>query len=559
LILLAFQLFGLGLLLLVLLTTPGLGPVGAALAIALLTLLSVPYQYAALRPFAVLLVCGLLCRAHAEPDPTRRGLLASAAGAGAVAAQLISLELGIYAASAVLAWYLALYARGRLVGPELSRAELGTLATFCTAAAVSEALLLVLLTPGSGTLYLRDARLMLGGYPLTMGLPWQLAAGPTLALLGTVLLLAGEIGLSWWRRGEAATTHLLCLAFASLVCLEGGLVRADPAHVALACTPLLVVLLARGLVALGERSWTPVVTTLAAAALVPAWWPYLDPHISAQAVYVLLHPRSVERHLGVLRSSQVAAAEVTGPELAAAASGVRRPLAIVPHQSHLAGRLGRPLAAPVLQAYAAHLPDAQADWVRRVGLEEGADVAVVLDTGFDGVQTPTRLPLLWKALMCDYEPSPDRVLDGRTLVLRKRARALGWTRSSVGFTQGAGAEPWRIELDHPLRCDLIELELSLGYPAWARLLHPAAIRVLLSDGETPAQGGRLVPFSLNGVTRTLMLLGPEGAEARSLLGVSGAVPTWDVLELQSEQALLAPAPHRVQLDDLACLELREPG
>lgn len=503
----------------------------------------------------------LFAAARALEPSARLPLARLALAAAALAALfLVSFDYFAYALLATCAGgaLLALPGPWR-ARPEAPRAPRARLAALVAGVLVAGALLdLVLrLTAAGGAAHAADpfarAFELAATYPQTFGLPWQGGAAETALWLAlAVAAPAAALGAAT-RVAAPLRTDLVLLAPFALLALKGAVTRADRGHVALGLLPALLLLTLVAAAGSRSRGGRLAAGALALAAL--AFWPRA-PFGPLRPAPESWHPAAAWR---ALRTRAIAPALVPAETLRAAAARPG-PLFVFPLQTGLAAQAGRPLAAPVDQAYAAHTPAMQGAVVARLE-REGPDLDVLY--GLDGertwavdrVQSIARSPVLFEYLWRRFERAPARLLDGGFLLLRRRAVALEPTWRELAFRARADAGALRLALDEPRPCPLLSLGIALGYPAWRALGWPAGVIVRGWDGDRVVLRSRLVPLATGApfVTYLSPLAGEDFARLFDA-ELPRAAPALSRLEIAGEDGgWFGVAVNSIRVESLRCL------
>jgi hypothetical protein len=560
-----------------------LGVGGTALALLVLSAARIPEHYASFRALLVVLAALAAGEALAEPRRGRRLALGAAAGGVVALAQLVSadlLPLGALAVAGTIAlWVLQVVLadrrRGFLVGASLRAIAPPALAVAAASAGAVLAANLALAAfcaPVAGwSGYHRELASMVTGYGLAMGHGWALDSGRTIALFcGSVLLAMTAVR----RAGAAAAAEratLLALLAASVVSARSAFTRSDLGHIALGFTPAMVLLSVLVALELRHTRRLAAPTLLLTFALL-AGWPFSDLGGVARALGAPVRFDQVRDRTRALRSDEVERAPLL--RRAAPARGVRsrlaavrvelgkQPLAAVPWESHLATALGVPPAGAILQAYAAHTPEAQERYLAALRGEPSTRVLLAVDhlgtRPLDGVLTAARLPVLQRGLLEELEPAAPADRAGTPfLLLRRRAQARRLRAERVEVAQPVARVRGEVRIElGPTPCRLLEVELVLDYPPWLALgsAEPIELEVREAGAAGPIVTTRVVPLREGAPFSVLVPLISMRRFAELWEDPAPPGPTVAELRLRRVAEPLAASPGRSEVRGVSCLE-----
>jgi hypothetical protein len=564
LVLLAFWTLNVVLVALVVGVVPALGWKRSAVAVLLLAHFEIPAHYPSFRALAAMLAVAAAAGAGAAATRPRRTASGVLSALLCVAAQLLTVEAGLYAVTASAGVLLLTAAVGRRTDedvPERTTRDLEALAILIGAWLALQLLVAAVLAPTAQRLfdYHRGALRTATGYVLAMSLgsnlaPWRVA-GLAVATLA-VLASAAVCGL---RTSGFERRLFWGLALLAVGQTKGALTRIDVGHVMLGLTPV-VVLWAVQVEERGRR-WPRPEWWVAAAALLAAWpaqglvWPALARSIA--------HPLSLGTRWAEVRHFHVNEEALFPTGLLRTIAPSAGPVLVVPFQNHLATFLGRPLVGGVHQAYSAYeveLQRALVEETRAAG--PGLDVLVVADgatsPALDGVDTITRLPGVFEHLLeCFRRPSP--IVDRGAFRLERRPSPRVLPRRPLdvepaGTGRPAASPDVALRLRAPVECPVVALRLAIGYPWWVPFGRPAALVARISRGDSFRTERRILPLTASGEFTTLIALVEPPDVPRLFDDDVPRGPTWDELEVRPETATgLGVAPRSLELREASCL------
>src|SRR5207302_5760843 len=194
-----------------------------------------------IRTVLLLLNAVVAYRIIAAATVTRQIVWATGSGLLCFVAQLVTFELGVCAAIAVVC--------ALIVGSVLTRRAVVLLAVQvfgATFAAANLVLVVVFkLTSSSYGLlfdYHNYSLEILRGYHNSMGILWELSSVKTAVLAIVALYVIGACAAAAWRSDPLDASLLASLVFAAVMWLETALVRSDISQIVLAFTPVIVIL-----------------------------------------------------------------------------------------------------------------------------------------------------------------------------------------------------------------------------------------------------------------------------------------------------------------------------
>lgn len=380
------------------------------------------------------------------------------------------------------------------------------------------------------------------------------AAWPAIALWTALPLAAVALAVAAARDGaEPLRFDLLLISVFALLALKSALTRADRGHVAFGLTSTLALLSL--LPALRALAPCARAARLALVALALVAWP--APTLASRSPLAESgDPVASWRAL----ATRSIAAELLPRELLAAAGGGDGPVFVFPLHAGWAAAAGRPLVAPVDQAYGAHTPAAQESVVAALD-EAGAGLEVIYGLDglttwrVDGVPAITRSPVLAGYLLGGFARKRGELLDGGYLLLRRREqpRRLAWRPIEArARASGDGVE---LAWQPATRCPLYRLGLELRYPARHRLGWAGGLRLRGEGAGETRLRTRLVALEIDRPFETwLSPLGPRAFA--SLFDDAAPAPAPELDRLVFEREATGPfgvAPEEIRPLRLECL------
>jgi hypothetical protein len=530
---------------------------------------------AAVRSFTALLAMVVLYRATRAASPGQRRLLAAACGLLCLAAQLLTFEMGVYAAAGALLALPALAcashwrltrAGGLLPAGEYLRLA-GVVAAVFMAGNVAVGAIFHATAQGNSPIsYPAELLDLMRGYTRALASPWLLPPAATVAWLLLIFYVAGFVAVNVRRLHGADLSLFSCLLGFAICLLKAVTIRSDVGHIAFGSACLLICFLLTG------RRWTDGWRPrwLWAALLVAflALWPPagLD---RAKAFLPLLEGDVGLRHrFSELRYARASAAVVL-PQMLTGGGNRGRGLLIFPYQNYLAVAAGRRLVAPVIQSYQATTPALQRTYCERLAARrDDTQVLYALDgvvsVALDGVQNVSRTPRIFDCLYRGYHaalpPAGGYVLlIPRPAPAALSAEALAFSAAPLAAAAAGpahAADPYPdLVLQRPAACALVRIGLQVGYPPLTFLGRPSPIELqLLAQGRSV---GRAKLFALEEgklFTTYVSLVEPGAFGDIFVDGAHVAGRSFDRLSFAaSDDSLFAFRPATLAVRSLECI------
>ena len=519
-----------------------------------------------LRAVLLLLNVAFAYRVVVAETPSRRTMWAGATGVLCFVSQLVTFDLGMYAAIAIVCTWIAGVSPTRTT--ELMHGA-GTFAGMF--AALNIALVAFFkLTASANTLvfdYHNYAFEMLRGSHNTLGVLWQLPIAQTVGLIVVSLYVLVMCFMTIWRSHVLDGALLSGLAVAAVLWVMTGFVRSDIAHIATAFTPVVVILSF-----VFPRDWSvpkeAVVWVVFAAAVILAW-----PRAGISAPTDLM--KVVRGEVGAgdtfrdLQTAQRPLDETVKASLVMPDQGARRkvPLLPFPFDTYIAPGVGRPLFAPVLETYGVSTPYLEDYYLKALQRRRQAGLEILygpdrMDDSFaGGVQAITRTPNVFEYIYRNFAlTSEDTHADGHYVLAPVdepspvRIEPLTFSRTEESLSSGM------VRLKTPTTCGLIRVEMQLSYTRRSYFLRLSGIQIYLSDGDQRVWQGAI--RALEPDQRFVTYISP--LEPSVFHKVFGAEPVhgvrWDKLEYRSAPAdLLGAKATHVEIFGVECLDPQKFG
>jgi hypothetical protein len=514
-----------------------------------------------LRTVLLLLNVVFAYRVVAAESQSQRTLWAAATGLLCFMSQLMTFDLGIYAAIAIVCTLVG--------GLALTRKTemLNGAGIFVATFAVFNVALVAffkLTSPGHTLVfdYYNYAFETFRGSHNTLGILWQLPIAQTVTLVVVSLYVLVMCAITIWRSDPLDGALSTGLAVASVLWVMPGLVHSDIAHIAAAFTPIVVIVAFNF-----PRDWSmpkeAVAWMVIAVACVVAW-----PMSSISAPTDLLRAVSGEVPAGDtfrdLHTAQRPLDETVKASLVALDQGDRRdvPLLPFPYDTYIAPGVRRPLFAPVLETYGVSTPYLEDYYVkalqrrRQAGLEILYGPDRINDAVTGGVQAITRTPNVFEYIYRNFALASEDVHADGHYVLTAVSEPPPVSIEPLKFSKmqeslGSGM----VRLKTPSTCGLIRVQMLLGYTRRSRFLRLSDVQVYLSDGDHRVWQGSIRALEPNQKFVTYISPLPP-SDFHKVFGhepVRGV--QWDKLEYRSGPVdLLGAKATRVEVFGLECLD-----
>ena len=533
----------------------------AAVFYGLSIFLNLFYGVFDLRAALLLLNVVFAYRVVAAENLSQRIRWAAATGLLCFFSQLVTFDLGIYAAIAIVCTLIAGVALTR--NTELLHGAGIFVATF---AALNVVLVVFFRLTSAGHALVFDyhnyAFEALRGSHNTLGVLWQLPLSQTAALVVASVYVLVMCAMTIWRSDSLDGTLSSGLAVAAVIWVMTGLVRSDIAHIVAAFTPMVVILSFDF-----PRDWSlprePVVWMAIAVAVVLSW-----PMSSISAPTELM--RVVRGEVGAgetfrdLHTTRRPLDETVKASLVMPDQTERRDVPVLPfpYDSYIVPGIRRPLFAPVLEMESVSTPYLEDYYLkalqrrRQAGLEilYGPDRADAALTG--GVQAITRTPNVFEYIYRNFALVNEDIHEDGHYLLAPVNEPPPVHLESLKFSKvqealGSGM----VRLKAPSACGLIRVEMLLGYTRRSRFLRLGGINVYLSDGDQPVWQGSIRALEPNQKFFTYISPLPPSDFHK----VFGREPVrgvrWDKLEYRSAPVdVLGAKATRVEVFGVECLD-----
>ncbi len=450
------------------------------------------------RTLLLLLNAAFAYRTIAAETLPRQTAWATASGLLCFVSQLVTLELGICAAIAVICALIA--------GSAVTRHAvvlLGAEVFLATYAAANLGLVMFFRVTSSNYGLLFDYHNygleILRAFHGSMGTLWALSLPHTVVLLIVSVYVLSMCVAAVWRPDPLEASFLLSFAFAAVVWLKTVLVRSDISQIAFAFTPMIVILSL-----LSTIEWSSLHRRLAwfGGCAVLMIWPSLNLSAPLDLWKLMRGEPSVSTSIRAIhRTSRpldaTLRASLMTPDLAD-----RRNISTLafPNDNYISVGLRRPFFAPVLESYALSTQPLEQYYVRALDRQRRAGLEIVygLDIPVGGLQATTRSPTVFEYVYKNFEiVSSGEHADGH-YILRPRRQPRETAMEDLGFSiPQQVVDSGILRLNAASTCGLMQLELRIAYARNPRIFRPSGIELSFSNGDQVLWQGAVRPLALN--------------------------------------------------------------
>ncbi len=466
---------------------------------------------------ALLLLNAIVAYRIIAAETLRRQIVwATGSGLLCFVAQLVTFELGICAAIAVVC--------ALAVGSILTRRAVVLLAVevFVATLVVANLGLAIVfkLTSSSYKLlfdYHNYSLEILHGYHNSMGILWGLSPERTLVLAIVALYVIGVCAAAAWRTDPLDASLLASLAFAALIWFKTALIRSDIPQIVLAFTPVIVILSL-----LARREWiSPARRGVWAAAACGALLVWPSSNLTAPADLGKVIRGDTNARAAIRDIYKTARpldtslrASLISPDLAN-----RRDVSILafPYDNYISAGRGS-FFAPVLESYGASTESLERYYIRALDSRRRAGLEIVY--GIDGgavEQLKFSIP----------QQSEDSGI---------------------------------LKLDAPSACGLVLLDIRIDYAKNPHVFRPSGVELSLSNSDRPVWRGSIRPLALN--ESFVTYVSPLPSE--TFHKVFGQDPVqgvkWDKIEYHASSTdMLGSRPGLIRVGAVQCVDPKRFG
>jgi len=514
-----------------------------------------------IRTVLLLLNAVVAYRIIAAETLRRQIVWATGSGLLCFVAQLVTVELGICAAIAVVC--------ALAVGSILTRRAVVLLAVevfVATLVVANLGLAIVFKLTSSGYKLLFDyhnySLEILHGYHNSMGIVWGLSPERTLVLAIVALYVIGVCAAAAWRTDPLDASLLASLAFAAVIWLKTALIRSDISQIVLALTPVIVILSL-----LARREWTsPASRGVWAAAACGALlvWPSSNLTAPADLGKVIRGETNARAAIREIYKTARPLDTSLRASLISPDPANRQDVSIlaVPYDDYIGAGLRRPFFAPVLESYGASTESLERYYVRALDSRRRAGLEIVygIDAGavspVDGLQAITRTPVIFEYLYKHFELADNPEHADAHYILRPRPQPRNAEVEQLKFsipqqTEDSGL----LKLDAPSACGLVLLEMRIDYAKNPHVFRPSGVELSLSNSDQPVWRGSIRALEPNESFVTYFSPLPSERFHK----VFGRDPVqgvkWDKIEYHASSAdMLGSRPSLIRVGAVQCVD-----
>jgi hypothetical protein len=408
---------------------------------------------------------------------------------------------------------------------------------------------------------------MLRGYRNSMGILWELPLTQTITLVVASLYVLSMCAIAVWKSDRLDAVLFVNMGLAAIIWLITAMVRSDVTHIAVAFTPMMVILsflVPKNLSAPKEAGvWAAITVAVILA------WPSSILAAPADLMKVARGEVGAEETLRGLHSTRRPLDRRVQESLMTPDHAGREnvPLLAFPYDSHIVAGVRRRLFAPVLETQAVSTTFLQEYYLSALQKQHHAGFEIVygLDRTDDpltgGIQAITRAPQVFEYIYKNFSlVSSDEHADGHYILRAMDAPPQPVMESLQFTTLQQTAESGLVKLNLASTCGLVRLEMKLGYDRNPQFFRPSGIEVGLNNGDVRVWHGVIPLLQANQKFVTYISPMPL-AQFHKVFGhepIRGI--QWDKLEYHSSPTdLLGAKASHVEIFSLDCLDPQKFG
>ena len=393
------------------------------------------------------------------------------------------------------------------------------------------------------------------------GMVWQLSTGHTVALGLVMLYVIGASVVFMVSRSDPLDASLFAaFLLLSLIWLNTASVKSDVPHIMVAFTPMVLLL-----ALLATRVWnsrhTGFVWVAAVGALLFAW-PLLNAGAAEDLVQIASGRLQARTALRTLYNGPVKTSQVPGWLVAEAADFGNIPVLSFPSDSQIGAGMRHASFAPVLENYAASSDALEKYYLQALTRQPPRSLAVVygpdreLASPAEDVQPITRRPDVFEYLYARFELGHGQDHTDGHYLLHEREQVRNPAREPLAFAASHElADRALLKLAAPTTCGLVRLQLRAEYGKNTFIFRPSGIELTLDDGDQHVWQGEIQPFEPNHTFATYVSPLPPGTFHK----VFGEGPIqsvkWDRLEYRALPTdILGTKADHVRIESIQCLD-----
>jgi hypothetical protein len=474
-------------------------------------------------------------------------------GLACFCAQLVTFDLGIYAAVVVLGSVVAgsILTRNSdvllglaVIVATIAAANLGLVASFKWTSA----------NYGLMFDYQSYALEILRTFHNSMGTMWELSTGHTIGLAVVALYVIGASVIVILRRSSDSLDASLFagLLLLSVIWLNTASVKSDVPHIMAAFTPMVLVL---GLLA--TKVWASRPEGIAWAIVVVALlfvWPLFNASAANDVVQIADGRVQARAAIRNLYNGPLAAGPVPNwlkTELADQASVSTLSF---PFDNSIGSALNHPAFAPVLESYVASSEALERYYVQSIDKQPQGSIEVLY--GPDRILPITQTPDIFEYLYSHFGlVSTDDHADGH-YILRGRELQRNVTREPIAFAATHElADRGVLKLAAPTTCGLMRLRLYVEYARDPFIFRPSGLELILSDGDQQVWQGVIQPPEPNHTFTTYISPLPSSTLHKVFGEGSIQSVNWNKAEYRPLPSdFLGSRADRIRVDTIQCLD-----
>ena len=398
-------------------------------------------------------------------------------------------------------------------------------------------------------------------YPFVMGSGWALGPWPTLGLSAVVIYCCMAV-LRAMQDAESRrqSTLLVGLAVCSLISMKTAFVRSDIGHITSGLTPVVFLFLLLGTLRVRKRySWRRLALWASVAVMLWFSWPWAGAYAFTDFTESIAGRTSPVSKIKAVMAASDGFDSVWQTRLPPDVIEADGSMIGFPADNYIPIGLGRTMVAPVLVSHNAHTVELQ-QFYREALAEKKADLAVMYAadgpdrTGIDGVQTVSRVPLLFEFFYREFELNPRAASPSGPFLLQPRATPRDFPRVTIEFDKSNARQAIRIAATRPQTCAMLRLEAEIHYTVAALVGRPARLQLSVYRRGVEVLSVGLVPIEIGRRFWTLVDLSSPGRFFEWFTSANPMGQEWDeILLTSSRRDWLDVTPSMLDVHGVECV------
>jgi hypothetical protein len=352
------------------------------------------------------------------------------------------------------------------------------------------------------------------------------------------------------------------MTFAAVIWVRTALVSSDIAHIALAFTPMVIVLALLATKVL-ESKYTGPVWVLAVCAVLFVW-PSFNLSAPKDLVRIVRGKVPVGAALFNLQASlNNPEAGIVKGRMASESGDLRKVAAMTfPYGNHITSSLQNPLSAPVLESYAASTDALERYYIQSLENRPQTSFDIVygpdkgLASPLGDVQAITRTPAVFEYIYRHFDTvSSEEHRDGY-YELRGRPEPRDVMMEQIEFSSPHElADSGTLKLNAPTTCGLVRLQLQIDYTKSTSTYRPSPIQLSLGNGDQVVWQGSIISPRPNHSFVTFVSPLPPATFHKVFSQGPIQSPKWDNVEYTALPTdMLGSKAGRIRVESISCFD-----